>query len=99
MQVGVRGVLCPRQRPAVFGGIGHEGRAEWNLTWVKRNLTVDMRLVSLGAGCLAKRRVKSKPASAQRQTGPRLQEALGTVEILVNNAGVGSSADPRPVAE
>jgi 3-hydroxybutyrate dehydrogenase len=29
----------------------------------------------------------------------RVQEALGTVEILVNNAGVGSSADPRPVAE
>src|SRR5207248_1537603 len=29
----------------------------------------------------------------------RAQEALGPVEILVNNAGIGSSADPRPVAE
>jgi NAD(P)-dependent dehydrogenase (short-subunit alcohol dehydrogenase family) len=28
---------------------------------------------------------------------PRVVEALGPVEILVNNAGVGSSADPRPV--
>jgi NAD(P)-dependent dehydrogenase (short-subunit alcohol dehydrogenase family) len=28
---------------------------------------------------------------------PRVAEALGPVEILVNNAGVGSSADPRPV--
>ena len=29
----------------------------------------------------------------------RVQEALGPVEVLVNNAGVGSSADPRPVLE
>jgi NAD(P)-dependent dehydrogenase (short-subunit alcohol dehydrogenase family) len=29
----------------------------------------------------------------------RVQEALGPVEILVNNAGIGSSADPRPVLE
>jgi NAD(P)-dependent dehydrogenase (short-subunit alcohol dehydrogenase family) len=29
----------------------------------------------------------------------RVEEALGPVEILVNNAGIGSSADPRPVAE
>jgi len=29
----------------------------------------------------------------------RVQEALGPVEVLVNNAGIGSSADPRPVAE
>src|SRR5262249_52552631 len=29
----------------------------------------------------------------------RVQEALGAVEILVNNAGMGSSADPRPVLE
>jgi 3-hydroxybutyrate dehydrogenase len=28
----------------------------------------------------------------------RVQEALGPVEVLVNNAGVGSSAGPRPVA-
>ena len=29
----------------------------------------------------------------------RVQEGLGPVEILVNNAGIGSSADPRPVVE
>jgi NAD(P)-dependent dehydrogenase (short-subunit alcohol dehydrogenase family) len=29
----------------------------------------------------------------------RVREALGPVEILVNNAGLGSSADPRPVRE
>jgi NAD(P)-dependent dehydrogenase (short-subunit alcohol dehydrogenase family) len=29
----------------------------------------------------------------------RVQEAIGPLEVLVNNAGVGSSADPRPVAE
>ena len=29
----------------------------------------------------------------------RVQEALGPVEVLVNNAGIGSSADPRPVLE
>src|SRR5579884_1042520 len=29
----------------------------------------------------------------------RVQEQLGPVEILVNNAGIGSSADPRPVLE
>jgi NAD(P)-dependent dehydrogenase (short-subunit alcohol dehydrogenase family) len=29
----------------------------------------------------------------------RVQEGLGPVEILVNNAGIGSSADPRPVLE
>src|SRR5262249_33129210 len=29
----------------------------------------------------------------------RVQEALGPVEVLVNNAGIGSSADPRPVVE
>jgi NAD(P)-dependent dehydrogenase (short-subunit alcohol dehydrogenase family) len=27
------------------------------------------------------------------------EEALGPIEILVNNAGIGSSADPRPVVE
>jgi 3-hydroxybutyrate dehydrogenase len=29
----------------------------------------------------------------------RAQQALGPVEILVNNAGIGSSADPRPLVE
>src|SRR4051812_47763292 len=29
----------------------------------------------------------------------RVQEVLGPVEVLVNNAGIGSSADPRPVLE
>jgi NAD(P)-dependent dehydrogenase (short-subunit alcohol dehydrogenase family) len=29
----------------------------------------------------------------------QVQDALGPVEILVNNAGIGSSADPRPVLE
>jgi NAD(P)-dependent dehydrogenase (short-subunit alcohol dehydrogenase family) len=29
----------------------------------------------------------------------RVQEALGPVEALVNNAGIGSSTDPRPVVE
>jgi NAD(P)-dependent dehydrogenase (short-subunit alcohol dehydrogenase family) len=29
----------------------------------------------------------------------RVQEQLGPVEILVNNAGIGSSADPRPMLE
>jgi NAD(P)-dependent dehydrogenase (short-subunit alcohol dehydrogenase family) len=37
-------------------------------------------------------------AAAQGLVG-RVQEALGPVEILVNNAGIGSSADPRPVVE
>jgi NAD(P)-dependent dehydrogenase (short-subunit alcohol dehydrogenase family) len=37
-------------------------------------------------------------AAVQSLVG-RVQEALGPVEILVNNAGIGSSADPRPVAE
>ncbi len=30
---------------------------------------------------------------------PRATEALGPINILVNNAGVGSSADPRPMAD
>src|SRR5262245_133049 len=38
-----------------------------------------------------------RPA-AQALVG-RVQEALGPVEVLVNNAGIGSSAGPRPVAE
>ena len=29
----------------------------------------------------------------------RVQEGLGPVEVLVNNAGIGSSADPRPLLE
>ena len=29
----------------------------------------------------------------------RVQEGLGPVEVLVNNAGIGSSADPRPVLD
>src|SRR4051812_37506721 len=29
----------------------------------------------------------------------RVQEVLGPVEVLVNNAGIGSSADPRPFLE
>src|SRR5262245_46915821 len=37
-------------------------------------------------------------AAVQNLLG-RAQEALGPVEILVNNAGIGSSADPRPVLE
>jgi NAD(P)-dependent dehydrogenase (short-subunit alcohol dehydrogenase family) len=37
-------------------------------------------------------------AAAQSLPG-RVQEGLGPVEVLVNNAGIGSSADPRPVLE
>jgi NAD(P)-dependent dehydrogenase (short-subunit alcohol dehydrogenase family) len=37
-------------------------------------------------------------AAVQNLLG-QAQEALGPVEILVNNAGIGSSADPRPVVE
>jgi NAD(P)-dependent dehydrogenase (short-subunit alcohol dehydrogenase family) len=37
--------------------------------------------------------------AAVRGVVGRVQEALGLVEILVNNAGIGSSADPRPVLE
>ena len=29
----------------------------------------------------------------------QVKQALGTIDVLVNNAGVGSSADPRPVVE
>jgi NAD(P)-dependent dehydrogenase (short-subunit alcohol dehydrogenase family) len=36
---------------------------------------------------------------AARRLLPRVAEALGPVEILVNNAGVGSSANPKPLAE
>src|SRR6266446_6307226 len=38
-------------------------------------------------------------AIALSQILARMDAALGPVEILVNNAGIGSSADPRPVAE
>ncbi len=37
-------------------------------------------------------------AAVQHLLG-RVQETLGPVEVLVNNAGIGSSADPRPVLE
>jgi 3-hydroxybutyrate dehydrogenase len=37
-------------------------------------------------------------AAVQALVG-RVQAALGAVEILVNNAGIGSSADPRPLLE
>jgi NAD(P)-dependent dehydrogenase (short-subunit alcohol dehydrogenase family) len=37
--------------------------------------------------------------AAVRSLVGQVQEALGPVEILVNNAGIGSSADPRPVLE
>ena len=40
----------------------------------------------------------SDRAAVQSLLG-QAQEALGPVEILVNNAGIGSSADPRPLAE
>jgi 3-hydroxybutyrate dehydrogenase len=36
-------------------------------------------------------------ATVARQLVPAVAQALGPVEILVNNAGVGSSADPKPV--
>jgi NAD(P)-dependent dehydrogenase (short-subunit alcohol dehydrogenase family) len=36
---------------------------------------------------------------AVRALPGRVEQALGPVEILVNNAGIGSSADPRPVVE
>src|ERR1700680_4046012 len=38
-------------------------------------------------------------AGAPAQILAKMDGALGPVEILVNNAGIGSSADPRPVAE
>jgi NAD(P)-dependent dehydrogenase (short-subunit alcohol dehydrogenase family) len=36
---------------------------------------------------------------ACRRLVPDVERQLGPVEVLVNNAGVGSSADPRPLAE
>ncbi len=38
---------------------------------------------------------RSAPAALLRQ----VREALGTVEILVNNAGIGSSSNPKPLVE
>jgi NAD(P)-dependent dehydrogenase (short-subunit alcohol dehydrogenase family) len=38
-------------------------------------------------------------ADAPAEILARMEAWLGPVEILVNNAGIGSSADPRPVAE
>src|SRR6516164_1018051 len=37
--------------------------------------------------------------AAVRSLLGRVREALGPLEVLVNNAGIGSSADPRPVLE
>jgi NAD(P)-dependent dehydrogenase (short-subunit alcohol dehydrogenase family) len=37
--------------------------------------------------------------AAVRGLPGRAQEVLGQVEVLVNNAGIGSSSDPRPVLE
>jgi 3-hydroxybutyrate dehydrogenase len=37
--------------------------------------------------------------SAAAEVVRQVTAALGPVEVLVNNAGVGSSADPRPVAD
>lgn len=37
--------------------------------------------------------------AAPQQVVARVVEAFGAVEVLVNNAGVGSSANPRPVVE
>lgn len=37
--------------------------------------------------------------SAHRQLIADVKQSLGPVEILVNNAGLGSSADPRPIVE
>jgi NAD(P)-dependent dehydrogenase (short-subunit alcohol dehydrogenase family) len=37
--------------------------------------------------------------AAVRGLPGRVQEVLGPVEVLVNNAGIGSSSDPRPVLE
>lgn len=47
---------------------------------------------------------KSFPADLSGRDGPRklvdeIGAEMGPVEVLVNNAGVGSSADPQPVAE
>jgi ketoreductase len=36
-------------------------------------------------------------AQAARELIPQTEIAIGPVEILVNNAGIGSSADPRPL--
>ena len=38
-----------------------------------------------------------KERAAPQRLVSQVQEQLGPIEILVNNAGVGSSADPRPV--
>ena len=37
--------------------------------------------------------------AAARQLVDRVEKALGPVEILVNNAGVGSSSNPKPVVD
>src|SRR6516162_10993700 len=37
--------------------------------------------------------------AAVRGLPGRVQEVLGPVEVLVNDAGIGSSSDPRPVLE
>ena len=38
-------------------------------------------------------------ASAAGQVVAQVKQAFGPVQILVNNAGIGSSADPRPVVD
>ena len=38
-------------------------------------------------------------AAAARRLIPDVAAALGPVEILVNNAGIGSSSDPRPMVD
>jgi NAD(P)-dependent dehydrogenase (short-subunit alcohol dehydrogenase family) len=59
---------------------------------------VRQAIVSAGAECVAILADLAQPGEARRVHDEAVK-ALGPLEILVNNAGIGSSADPRPLVE